>query len=197
MIKLFIVISILIHGLVIFWLSNQNVVIRGEGEPYYFEVLEVSKFSNTTHQSAPFFEKHNQVNETKLKRKTSFEDSNLNKINNDQELSSLSEVHNKGAGGDLAQYYVVKNKLITSRGGGVGIDWTSPDYPFLARKNKEQGRIKLYASCELGKRCQVQIVESSGYFRLDQSVLKSYENFVPPIDLNAELVYVFRLNDKD
>lgn len=82
-------------------------------------------------------------------------------------------------------------------GSGEQTDWMmeKPHYSEESRKNEEEGKVEVVVSCKKDAGCRGTIKKSSGFWRLDQSVLRSVQKIKVSKDEIRELSFIFRLDD--
>lgn len=82
-------------------------------------------------------------------------------------------------------------------GSGIQTDWMieKPAYSEESRRNEEEGTVIVTVACKVSGGCSGIIKKSSGYSRLDQSVLKTVSKIKVSKDEIRELSFVFRLNE--
>lgn len=82
-------------------------------------------------------------------------------------------------------------------GNGMQSDWmiVKPVYTEESRRNEEEGKVEVVVACKKDLGCHGTIKNSSGFKRLDQSVLRAVQKIKVSKDEIRELSFVFRLDD--
>lgn len=72
-----------------------------------------------------------------------------------------------------------------------------PDYPAFSRKRKEEGRVKIIAAVKNGAVVKAEIIETSGFKRLDGSALRAVKQwrFHQKHEMMVIIPFVFSLTD--
>lgn len=69
-----------------------------------------------------------------------------------------------------------------------------PVYPQISRQYEEEGDVLVKINCIKNEACKGIILKSSGYFRLDESVIQTISKVKPTMDIDKEFKFVFKLD---
>lgn len=164
-----VILSLLLHSIVFYGFPQQvNQLTITKGETYIVDILPGGQTKVT---SAPVV---------------------TNKKNFHQADHAASSAHDGGGLG-------IGTGLGIGAGEGAGVqtDWMieKPLYSEESRRNEEEGKVEVVVACRSDTGCVGTIKKSSGFKRLDQSVLKSVQKIKSSKDEIRELSFVFRLSE--
>lgn len=166
--------SLLLHCLpFVSWFKTKKPEIKiSSGETYMVEILPGGQTTMVTSSASS------------LKKPT---ESGMAKV------SSLNSVQASASGGGSGS----GSGIGAGVGEGIQTDWMidKPVYSDESRKNEEEGKVEVIVACKKDGGCNGSIKKSSGFWRLDQSVLRSVQKIKVSKDEIRELSFVFRLDD--